>query len=249
MSIQILAENRRNAQAAGKPVERKPPVETVGDSAEVAGAILGEVDGVIGTADAGFEVAQEGVDPGEFGQVFRFARTDDEDIVTIAGVGDTAKAGQTIGGDLTAVSISAAQAAIAVRARPGTGVILAYRGCPSGFRDTAATTGTLFSEPRPAVPSVSSPPKSAASTWTSPTRVPVRSRSTIACINLCWISQAVGSLTPNARFSVRADSPVLASPIKSIAKNHTVSPRWALWNRVPGMRNVCGHGRLDFRWK
>lgn len=36
-----------------------------------------------------------------------------------------------------------------------TGAILTYIGCPSTFSETAATKGTLFSEPRPTVPAMS----------------------------------------------------------------------------------------------
>ena len=38
-------------------------------------------------------------------------------------------------------------------------LIQAYSGCPSALSETAATNGTLFSEPRPALPPGSSPPR------------------------------------------------------------------------------------------
>jgi hypothetical protein len=55
--------------------------------------------------------------------------------------------------------LSFAQLRIAARVKPDTGVILTYRGCPSSSNDSAATNGTLFSEPRPALPPLSSPPR------------------------------------------------------------------------------------------
>lgn len=51
-----------------------------------------------------------------------------------------------------------AQSAIAWRVKPGTGAIWMSTGYPSGLSETAATTGTLLSEPRPALPPASSPP-------------------------------------------------------------------------------------------
>jgi hypothetical protein len=80
----------------------KPPVEAISEGGKVARAILGEVEGMIGPAGAGFEIAQEGVDPAEFEQVFRFARADDDGLLAAASVGDAAKVGQAIGGEVTA---------------------------------------------------------------------------------------------------------------------------------------------------
>ncbi len=49
-----------------------------------------------------------------------------------------------------------AQPTIALRVKPGTGAILIYRGRPSALSEMAATNGTLFSEPRPALPPANS---------------------------------------------------------------------------------------------
>ena|GEM_PF-6452673 len=73
-----------------------------------------------------------------------------------------------------AATLSQKRAAATWRVKPGTGAILAYSGCPSGLREIAATNGTVFSEPRPALPPVSSPLSASA-----------LSRSAIAGISLC----------------------------------------------------------------
>jgi len=56
-------------------------VEAVCKGAQIAQAVLGIVQGIIGAAQAGLEVTQYRVDPEKLGEVFGFAITDDGGLV------------------------------------------------------------------------------------------------------------------------------------------------------------------------
>ena len=53
------------------------PVETINKRTEVAGSVFGEIDRMVGSAQTGFEIAQNRVDPVEFRQVLGLAATCD----------------------------------------------------------------------------------------------------------------------------------------------------------------------------
>jgi len=57
---------------------------------------------VEGTAEAGLEVAQQGVDPPELRQVFGMLAAGDDSPVVAVGIGHGAEAGQAIGKDMAA---------------------------------------------------------------------------------------------------------------------------------------------------
>ena len=59
----------------------KAPVEAISESGQVAGGVFGVFERVVGTAEAGFEVTQEGVEPTELGYLMRFAQADDDGLV------------------------------------------------------------------------------------------------------------------------------------------------------------------------
>ena len=52
----------------GHHQQREAPVETEAVAAEVPPAVLGEIEGVEGAAEAGLEVSQQCVDPAECGR-------------------------------------------------------------------------------------------------------------------------------------------------------------------------------------
>ena len=88
----------RGEQESGRQgAEIEASVETVGECAEVSGAILAEGEGMVAAGKAGFEVAEHGVDPLEFRQVLRLAPADDGGLMSAACIGNGAEAGESIG--------------------------------------------------------------------------------------------------------------------------------------------------------
>ena len=73
--------------------------EAIGNGTEVALGVLVEAEAVVGTAEAGLKIAEDGIDPVEHRQVLGFARSDDGRLMGTAGIGDAGEAGQTIGDD------------------------------------------------------------------------------------------------------------------------------------------------------
>lgn len=71
-------------------------IESVAEGAEVVAGVFGELEGLVGPADHGLEVAQNGVDPGEQRQVTRLAIGHDDVGVRAAGGDDAGKAVQAI---------------------------------------------------------------------------------------------------------------------------------------------------------
>jgi len=70
------------------------PVETINKRTEVAGSVFGEIERMVGTTQAGFEVAQNRVDPVEFRQVFGLAAACDDCPVLAANIGYPGKTAQ-----------------------------------------------------------------------------------------------------------------------------------------------------------
>ncbi len=67
------------------------PVETINKRTEVAGSVFGEVKRMVGSAQTGFEITQNRVDPFEFRQVLGLATTCDNGPVLAACIGYTGK--------------------------------------------------------------------------------------------------------------------------------------------------------------
>jgi len=66
---------------------------------QVAVGVLAVVEGVVGTCQSRLEISQDGVDPGEFGQVTWLAVTDDRRQVHASGIGDCCEAAQAVAGN------------------------------------------------------------------------------------------------------------------------------------------------------
>jgi hypothetical protein len=84
----------------------KAPVETVNKRTEVAGSIFGEIECMISPAQAGFEVAQNRIDPVEFWQILRLAAIRDDCPVLAASINNPGKTTQSIGSDYTTPPVS-----------------------------------------------------------------------------------------------------------------------------------------------
>ena len=69
------------------------PVETINKRTEVTGSVFGEIKGMVGAAQACFEVAQHRVDPIELRQVLGLAAARDDGPVLAARIGDPGKTG------------------------------------------------------------------------------------------------------------------------------------------------------------
>ena len=77
------------------------PVETVNKRTEVTGSVFGEIECMISAAQAGFEVAQNRIDPVEFWQILRLATVRDDCPVLAACISNPGKTAQSIGSDYT----------------------------------------------------------------------------------------------------------------------------------------------------
>lgn len=84
-------------ETQGDRVQPEAPVDAVGERGEVAYAVLDEVEGMAGAAEAGLEAAHSRVDPLEFRQVPGPAVARDGGPVPAAGISDTGEAGQAVG--------------------------------------------------------------------------------------------------------------------------------------------------------
>jgi len=80
-------------------MEVEAAIEAVGDGAEVALGVFVEAEGMIGTAEAAFEIAEDRVHPMEHGQLLGFAPTNNRRLVCATCVGNASKTGQAIGED------------------------------------------------------------------------------------------------------------------------------------------------------
>ena len=86
-------------QSVGEGMEVEAAIEAIGDSAEVAFGVLAEAEGMVGTAEAGFDIAQDRVHPVEQRQLFGLTPAHDRGLMRTAGVGDASETGQAIGDD------------------------------------------------------------------------------------------------------------------------------------------------------
>jgi len=74
-------------------------VEPVGEGGEVVGGVFAVIERVVGTCQRPLEIAQNGVDPSELGQLAWFAVTDDGRHMHATGINDCREAGQAVTGD------------------------------------------------------------------------------------------------------------------------------------------------------
>src|ERR1700674_5691484 len=90
------AGNGGDQQPCVQRAEIEATVEAISEGGEVSSRILSEVERMVTAGEAGFEVAQDGVDPLELGQLFRLAPGDNGGLVHATGFGDGAETGQPI---------------------------------------------------------------------------------------------------------------------------------------------------------
>src|SRR5512137_353141 len=79
----------------------KAPVKPINKCTEVASSVFGEIERMVSTTQAGFEVTQNRVDPVEFWQILGLASTCDDDLMSAARIGYPRKTAQAIGSDYT----------------------------------------------------------------------------------------------------------------------------------------------------
>jgi hypothetical protein len=143
-----------------QPAQIEAPVEPVGEGSQVRLAVLSVLQGVERARQRGLQVAQHGVDPLERGQVLRFEGTYHAGDVDAAGVGDGGEASQAVAEDDAAgLQTGLRPLADGLEAKPLTTSSFRCVGPQFSSSDSAATNGTLFSEPRPALPPERSPPR------------------------------------------------------------------------------------------
>ena len=94
-----LAACNGNDEAGDQRVQVESAVEPVGEGSQVVGGVFAVVKGMVGTCERRLEVAQDGVDPGEFGQVAGLAITDDGRHVDATGIYHCREASQAVTGD------------------------------------------------------------------------------------------------------------------------------------------------------
>lgn len=120
---------------------------------QVAMAIFGEVDVVVGPADRRLEIGDEGVDPAKRLQIARLARADDDRAVLGNDGAGRGEASEAVG-DQVHVGMQGALSPCGQR-RPLEvidGVEAYVPRMASVLSSTAAMNGDLFCEPRPGLP-------------------------------------------------------------------------------------------------
>ena len=75
----------------------EPPVEAIAERGEVACRVLSKVERMVATRQTGLEIAEDGVDPLELGNLLGLASCHDGWVMTAAGRCDGSKASQSIG--------------------------------------------------------------------------------------------------------------------------------------------------------
>ncbi len=78
-------------------VEAETSDEAISEGGQIARAILGKVERLASTAEAGFEMTQDGFHSVKLRHVFRLTATDDDGLVLTPGVCHAGKTGQAIG--------------------------------------------------------------------------------------------------------------------------------------------------------
>lgn len=76
-------------------------VESIAECRQVTRRIPAKVEGMVGARQAGLEIAEDGVDTLELGNLLGFASGHDRRMMTAAGFSDRAKAGQSVREDRT----------------------------------------------------------------------------------------------------------------------------------------------------
>ena len=78
-------------------MESEAAVEGIDGGAEVPLGVSAEIEGMVDPAKAGFQVAEDGVDPAKHGQFLGLARADNRHLMGVADFGDAGKASRTVG--------------------------------------------------------------------------------------------------------------------------------------------------------
>jgi hypothetical protein len=139
----VAATSRR-----GKGVEVKAPVKAIGEGGQVAGSVFGEIKRMVAPLKPVLRLPRIVLTQPRLGNLIGFARADDDGLVITPRCRHPGEAGQPIGMTwLPGARAALAQPVRAAQVNPGTGIILVWRGCPSAFRETAATKGPCFRNP------------------------------------------------------------------------------------------------------
>ena len=144
-------------------------VEPVGERGEVAVGLVGISKGLVGAREHGLDISQDRIDPLELRQITRLALAHDFDPVSAPGIGDRGEARQAVAEYVGADS----QAGAGTRGYRLAGEAWHRRELDKAraalvIERDCCNEGTLFSEPRPALPPESSPPRQASSICTVP---------------------------------------------------------------------------------
>ena len=135
-------------------------VDSVGECRQVSSGVLSKVECLIATGQAGLEIAQDGVDRLELRQVFRLSSGDDGWLMDAPGFGDGAEAGQTIGRHRAARGqMRLGLGRDGLEGETGHRRERDARGMPVVGGRERGDKRDLFSQPRPALPPLCSPPR------------------------------------------------------------------------------------------
>jgi hypothetical protein len=139
----------------------KPSAEKEAEATKIALGILIEIKGVEREAETGFQIAQQDANQSKLRKIIGMMPTSYNCRVTAACSYNGAEAGEPIRESTEQLldRCCLAQTARASEVNPETGETFAWIGWPAAFKEMATTMGTLFSEPRPALPPGRSPPK------------------------------------------------------------------------------------------
>ncbi len=113
-----------------------------------------------GPAQAGLEVPDDGIRPVELRKILGALASCDIDLVAATSVGDRAKAGQAIGEHRAPrCQVLGEPGHDRLNAEAENRLDFGMNGMAGLIQRTVATIGTLFSDPRPALPPGRSPPR------------------------------------------------------------------------------------------
>lgn len=91
------AAGRSDQQTLMQRAQVKPSVEAIAERGQITRRILPKVERMVGARQAGLEIAENGVDPLELGDLFGFAAGHDRGLMATACLGDGPEARQSIG--------------------------------------------------------------------------------------------------------------------------------------------------------
>lgn len=146
-------------QTRVKRFEIESSVEAIRESGEIPRRILLEVERMVTTGQTGLEIAEYGVDPLEFGHVLRLTSGDHRRPVRTIRGNHSAGAGQAIGQDsASGCKFGLGPLRDRLEGEAGHRRELGAQGMSVIAERNCGDEGTLFSEPRPTLPPLRSPP-------------------------------------------------------------------------------------------